>query len=129
MGHNLLTPTLKSLALALLCVYVRALLFNHIKNPPAMWETWVPSLGRRERLPTPVFWPAEFHGLYSPWSRKESSNIIQTIPKVQSFHKVVKNYFENTILEDTIYKGGSFNYKWGRRGEVNLFNLNLSKVL
>ena len=27
---------------------------------------------RRERLPTPVFWPGEFHGLYSPWSHKES---------------------------------------------------------
>ena len=27
---------------------------------------------RRERLPTPVFWPGEFHGLYSPWGRKES---------------------------------------------------------
>ena len=25
-----------------------------------------------ERLPTPVFWPGEFHGLYSPWDRKES---------------------------------------------------------
>ena len=29
-------------------------------------------LGRRERLPTPVFWPGEFHGLYSPWGCKES---------------------------------------------------------
>ena len=27
---------------------------------------------RRERLPTPVFWPGEFHGLYSPWGRKDS---------------------------------------------------------
>ena len=27
---------------------------------------------RRERLPTPVFWPGEFHGLYSPWGCKES---------------------------------------------------------
>ena len=27
---------------------------------------------RRERLPTPVFWPEEFHGLYSPWDHKES---------------------------------------------------------
>ena len=27
---------------------------------------------RREKLPTSVFWPGEFHGLYSPWSRKES---------------------------------------------------------
>ena len=28
-------------------------------------------LWRRERLPTPVFWPGEFHGLYNPWGRKE----------------------------------------------------------
>ena len=27
---------------------------------------------RRERLPTPVFWSGEFHGLYSSWGRKES---------------------------------------------------------
>ena len=26
---------------------------------------------RRERLPTPVFWPGEFRHLYSPWGRKE----------------------------------------------------------
>ena len=43
-----------------------------VKNLPAMWETWVRSLGwedpwRRERLPTPVFRSGEFHGLYSPW--------------------------------------------------------------
>ena len=41
-----------------------------IKNLPAMRETWVQSqVGlipwRRERLPTPVFWPGEFHGLYN----------------------------------------------------------------
>ena len=47
-----------------------------VKNPPAMWETWVWSLGwedpwRREKLPTPVFWPGEFHGLCSPWDCKE----------------------------------------------------------
>ena len=41
-----------------------------------MWETSVYSLGWedpwiRERLPTPVFWPGEFHGLYSPWGHKE----------------------------------------------------------
>ena len=44
-----------------------------VKNPPAMWDTWVRSWGwedpwRRERLPTPVFLPAEFQGLYSPWN-------------------------------------------------------------
>ena len=26
---------------------------------------------RRERLPTPVFWPEEFQGLYGPWGRRE----------------------------------------------------------
>ena len=44
-----------------------------VKNLPAMWETWVGKIPwRRERLPTPVFWPREFHRLYSPWGRKES---------------------------------------------------------
>ena len=28
---------------------------------------------RREQLPTPVFWPGEFHGLYSPRGCKESN--------------------------------------------------------
>ena len=36
----------------------------------------IPGVGkiswRRERLPTLVFWPGEFHGLYSPWGHKES---------------------------------------------------------
>ena len=43
-----------------------------VKNPPAMWDTWVGKIPwRKERLPIPVFWPREFHGLYSPWSCKE----------------------------------------------------------
>ena len=42
-----------------------------------MQETWVRSLGWEDPLEkgkwvTPVFWPAEFHGLYSPWGHKES---------------------------------------------------------
>ena len=47
-----------------------------VKNPPAMWETWVWFLGgkipwRRERLSSSVFWPGEFHALHSPWGCKE----------------------------------------------------------
>ena len=47
-----------------------------VKNPSAMWETWVGFLGLEDplekgMLPTPVFWPGEFHGLYSPWGLKE----------------------------------------------------------
>ena len=48
-----------------------------VKNLPAMQETWVRSLGwedvpEKERLPTPVFWPGEFHGLCSPQGLKET---------------------------------------------------------
>ena len=37
------------------------------------FSSWVGKIPwRRARLPTPVFWPREFHGLYSPWGLKES---------------------------------------------------------
>ena len=47
-----------------------------VKNPPAMLETWVRSLGGEDPLEkgkatTPVFWPGEFHRLHSPWGHKE----------------------------------------------------------
>ena len=42
-----------------------------------MWETWVRSLGWEDTLEKgkathSSFWPKEFHGLCSPWGRKES---------------------------------------------------------
>ena len=56
-----------------------------VKNPPAMWRHgFDPCLGkspwRRERLPTPVFLPGEFHGLYSPWAGKESDTTERPAP-------------------------------------------------
>ena len=37
------------------------------------FDPWVGKIPwRREWLPTPVFWPGEFLGRYSPWGRKES---------------------------------------------------------
>ena len=52
--------------------FCASLMAQLVKNPPAMQETWVDSwVGkipwRRERLPTPVSLPGEFHGPYSPW--------------------------------------------------------------
>ena len=49
-----------------------------VKNPPAMPETPVQILGE-EQLPTPVFWPGEFHGQrslagYSPWGHRVRHN-------------------------------------------------------
>ena len=56
-----------------------------VKNLPAKgrpgfdpWER--KEISRRgERLPTPVFWPGEFHRLYSPWGCKESDTIMNFI--------------------------------------------------
>ena len=51
-----------------------------VKDAPAMRETWVQSLGwedplEKGKVPTPVFWPKEVHGLYSPWGCKEWDTI------------------------------------------------------
>ena len=51
-----------------------SLMAQLVKNLPAVWETWIAKIPwRRERLPTPVLWPREFHGLYSPSGLKEST--------------------------------------------------------
>ena len=49
-----------------------SLVVQLVKNPPAVRETWVPSLGWEGPLEkgTPVFWPGKLHGLYSPWGQR-----------------------------------------------------------
>jgi len=60
--------------------YSRAsLVAQLIKNRPQCrrpgFDPWVGKIPwRRERLPTPVFWPGESHGLYSPWGCKVGHN-------------------------------------------------------
>ena len=46
-----------------------------VKNLPVMQETWVWYLGwedplEKEKLPTSVFKPGQFHGPYSPWDHR-----------------------------------------------------------
>ena len=49
------------------------------------FHPWVGKIPwRREQLPTPVFWPGEFHRLYSPWGRKESDMTERLPQEVQS---------------------------------------------
>ena len=64
------------------------LLYRHLgfpgrsagQNPPAMCETWIGKIPwRREWVPTPIFCPGEFHGLYSLWGS-------QKVGHVSSFH-------------------------------------------
>ena len=70
------------------------------------FDPWVGNIPwRRERLPTPVFWPGEFHGLYSPWGRKESDTtewlsimrIFRCIASCQLF--TWKGKQENCLIE------------------------------
>ena len=52
---------------------VAQLVKNHLQRRRPGFDPWVGKIPwRREQLPTPVFWPGEFHGLYSTWGRKES---------------------------------------------------------
>ena len=65
-----------------LWLFWASLVAQLVKNLPAMLETWEdPWVGkipwRREWLPIPVFWPGEFHGLYSPWGCKELDMVEQ----------------------------------------------------
>ena len=63
-----------------------------------MQETWVQSLGweedpwvgRRERLPTSVFWPGEFQGLYSSWSHKELDMTEQLSLSISNSQKLIE---------------------------------------
>ena len=51
-----------------------------VKNPPAIWQTWLQSLGLENPVEKgtathcsiPVFWPGEFHGLCNPSGHRES---------------------------------------------------------
>ena len=63
-------------------------------------DPWVGKiLWRRKRLPTLVFWPGEFHGLCSPWSRKESGTTEQ-LSHVQlvKTHGFVQKYTCNLCI-------------------------------
>ena len=49
-----------------------SLVVQLVKNLASMQETWVGKIPwKRRRLPTSVFWPGEFHGLYSSWGHKQ----------------------------------------------------------
>ena len=73
-----------------------SLVAQMVKNPPALCETWVQSLGQEDPLwrrkwqhtPTPVFLPGEFHGQrslagYRPWSHKDSDMTDQSTPSLK----------------------------------------------
>ena len=52
---------------------------------------------RRERLPTPVSWPGEFHGLYSPWGHKEWTQLSNFICTYFTADKVSRHFTPPSI--------------------------------
>ena len=88
-----------------------------------MQETWVQSLGWEDpldkgTLPTPVFWPGEFHGLYSPWGCKESDMTEQLSlhficfkePNI-SFSTMVSHFYSPVCAHKRVVTGiRSFNF-------------------
>ena len=86
-----------------------------VKNPPAMQETWVCSLGWEDPLEKgkatdSIFWPREFHGLYRPWGHKESettdqlslSLVAQNIKNLPAMQEI---RVRSLGLEDALEKG------------------------
>ena len=86
------------------------------------FDTWVGKIPwRRERLFTPIFWPKEFHGLYSSWGHKESDMTEQL-----SLHfKGTSSKESSCQWEDEIdARDVSSVLRWGRSpglGNVNPF--------
>ena len=52
-------------------IYIYIGIYIHLQCRTPRFDPWFGKIPwRRQRLPTPVFWPGEFHGLYSPWGCK-----------------------------------------------------------
>ena len=74
------------------------------------------SSGEGKGYPTPVFWPGEFHGLYSPWGLKECDMAEQP-----SLSLSLKAEFETCALRSGCSSGNNNTggMKQGRKGNTD----------
>ena len=97
-----------------------------VKNLTAMQGTWVRSLGwedplERERLSTPVYWPGEFHRLYSPWGHKSwtwLSDFRYFLPSSWNTNKIVRAAAAVLDCETTLKKEATCQGRRSRKEEV-----------
>ena len=77
-----------------------------VNNLPAVWETWVQSLGcrkipwRKERLPTPVFWLGEFHGVHGLGSQRAGhdwATFTSAFPLITVGDSILSNDFSKSM--------------------------------
>ena len=87
-----------------------------VKSLPSMRKTWVGKIcWRRERLPTPVFWPGEFHGLCSPWGHKESDTTERI--SLSLFTARLKMFWYHFLTLVKMKKKARKDEKEGKKGE------------
>ena len=82
--------------------YQALLVAQLVKNLPAMQETLVWFLGgedplEKETATTPVFWPGEFHGVYSPCGSKESDTT-EWLSEMQQRHEGNRCSWEMVLI-------------------------------
>ena len=63
-----------------------SLMDQQVKKPSQCWcpgfSLWIGKIPwSRDRLPTPVFWPGEFHGLYMEWDTTEPISLHFSLTK------------------------------------------------
>ena len=66
---------------------------------------------RREWLPTPIFWPGEFHGLYCLWSHKESDTTKQLALSLFAFSGNETAWGKDAHISDDPFEGQTEGYE------------------
>ena len=67
-------------------------------------DSWVGKIHwRRDKLPTPVFWPGEFHGLQSSWGCKELDTTEKT--KIMASGPIASWQIDGETVSDFIFLG------------------------
>ena len=61
-------------------------------------------------LPTPVFWPGEFHGLYSTWGHKDSDTTEKpSLSRNVQFTKVRLSFYFPYFIIHKVHLFSNFN--------------------
>ena len=87
-----------------------------------MFNPWLGKIPwRRERLATPLFWPGEFHGLYSLWSPKESD----TTERLSLSYIVTQDLVTFTFIHSNYFPKSRV---WKKQGESDFAGENLTNT-
>ena len=78
--------------------------YNLFQTERFVFNPWLGKIPwRRERLATPLFWPGEFHGLYSLWSHKESDTTERlSLSQCITFPRLASVQFSRSVVSDSL---------------------------